>query len=83
REEWRPASRRGWSSCVAWGLLNIVMVGPSHKNPDTLFSTYVHDSLAGFATDNTRTTDPRVLYIGGDQKEKYAAVQTEKQLEVA
>ncbi|WP_316867449.1 EcoRI family type II restriction endonuclease, partial [Ralstonia mannitolilytica] len=36
REEWRPASRRGWSSCVAWGLLNIVMVGPSHKNPDTL-----------------------------------------------
>ncbi|CAJ0792526.1 hypothetical protein LMG18090_02854 [Ralstonia mannitolilytica] len=47
------------------------------------FSTYVHDSLSGFATDNTRTTDPRVLYIGGDQKEKYAAVQTEKQLEVA
>lgn len=39
------------------------------------FSMYVHDSLSGFATDNTRTTDPRVLYVGGDIKEKYAAVQ--------
>lgn len=47
------------------------------------FSIYVHDSLSGFATDNTRTTDPRVLYIGGDHKEKYAAVQREGQLEVA
>lgn len=41
------------------------------------FSVYVHDSLSGFATDNTRTTDPRVLYIGGDTKEKYAAIQRE------
>lgn len=47
------------------------------------FSTYVHDSLAGFSTDNTRTTDPRVLYIGGDNKEKYAAIKREMQLEAA
>lgn len=39
------------------------------------FSMYVHDSLSGFATDNTRTTDPRVLYVGGDSKEEYAAIQ--------
>ncbi|WP_354678674.1 T6SS phospholipase effector Tle1-like catalytic domain-containing protein [Cupriavidus plantarum] len=43
------------------------------------FSVYVHDSLSGFALDNTRTTDPRVLYIGDDTKEKYAAVDRDKQ----
>lgn len=38
------------------------------------FSLYVHDSLAGFSTDNTRPSDPRVIYIGGDVKYRYAAV---------
>lgn len=37
------------------------------------FNLYVHDSLAGFATDNTRPSDPRVIYIGGDIKKAYAA----------
>jgi len=37
------------------------------------FNLYVHDSLAGFATDNTRPSDPRVIYIGGDTKKAYAA----------
>jgi uncharacterized protein (DUF2235 family) len=36
------------------------------------FSTYVHDSLSGFAQDNTRPSDPRVIYIGGDVKKDYA-----------
>jgi beta-galactosidase/beta-glucuronidase len=43
------------------------------------FSVYVHDSLAGFALDNTRTSDPRVLYIGDDNKEKYASLERRKQ----
>jgi hypothetical protein len=38
------------------------------------FNTYVHDSLAGFAQDNTRPSDPRVIYIGGDVKKDYAAM---------
>lgn len=37
------------------------------------FNWLVHDSLAGFATDNTRPSDPRVIYIGGDNKKQYAA----------
>lgn len=37
------------------------------------FNTYVHDSLSGFAQDNTRPSDPRVIYIGGDTKKEYAA----------
>lgn len=37
------------------------------------FNIYVHDSLAGFAQDNTRPSDPRVIYIGGDNKKSYAA----------
>ena len=36
------------------------------------FNLYVHDSLAGFATDNTRPSDPRVIYLGGDVKYRYA-----------
>lgn len=38
------------------------------------FDRYVHDSLAGFDKDNTRPSDPRVLYVGGDTKKRYAAV---------
>lgn len=38
------------------------------------FNRYVHDSLAGFDKDNTRPSDPRVLYVGGDAKKRYAAV---------
>lgn len=36
------------------------------------FETYVHDSLAGFAKDATLPSDPRVIYIGGDDKLQYA-----------
>jgi hypothetical protein len=36
------------------------------------FDTYVHDSLAGFAKDATLPSDPRVIYIGGDEKLLYA-----------
>jgi hypothetical protein len=36
------------------------------------FDTYVHDSLAGFARDATLPSDPRVVYIGDDDKDRYA-----------
>ena len=36
------------------------------------FDTYIHDSLAGFAQDQTLPSDPRVMYIGGDTKMLYA-----------
>jgi hypothetical protein len=36
------------------------------------FDRYVHDSLSGFARDATLPSDPRVLYVGGDAKMRYA-----------
>lgn len=38
------------------------------------FETYVHDSLADFAQDATLPSDPRVVYIGGDEIELFAAL---------
>lgn len=37
-----------------------------------LFDQYVHDSLAGFGRDATFPSDPRVIYIGSDEKMKFA-----------
>ena len=37
------------------------------------FDDYVHDSLAGFDTDETWPSDPRIVYVGGDNKLRYAA----------
>jgi hypothetical protein len=36
------------------------------------FDRYVHDSLADFQLDSTLPSDPRVVYVGGDEKAKYA-----------
>jgi hypothetical protein len=47
---------------------------PSTSAAYRLFTTHVHDSLSGFAQDNTRPSDPRVIYIGGDTKKDYAAL---------
>ena len=38
------------------------------------FDEYIHDSLAGFAKDETWPSDPRILYVGGDNKLRYANV---------
>lgn len=38
------------------------------------FDRYVHDSLAGFAKDATLPSDPRVIYLGGDEKYQYASL---------
>lgn len=36
------------------------------------FDNYVHDSLAAFAGDATLPSDPRVVYLGGDEKYQFA-----------
>lgn len=36
------------------------------------FDDYVHDSLAGFDTDQTWPSDPRIVYVGGDRKLRFA-----------
>ena len=36
------------------------------------FDNLVHDSLAGFAGDATLPSDPRAIYLGGNEKYKYA-----------
>lgn len=38
------------------------------------FDNYVHDSLAGFGKDGTLPSDPRVVYVGDDEKLKYAGL---------
>lgn len=37
------------------------------------FDNYVHDSLAAFAGDATLPSDPRVVYLGGDEKYQFAS----------
>lgn len=37
-----------------------------------LFDHYVHDSMAGFDTDESWPSDPRIVYVGGDRKLRYA-----------
>jgi Uncharacterized alpha/beta hydrolase domain (DUF2235) len=41
------------------------------------FDDYVHDSLAGFDTDETWPSDPRIWYVGGDNKLRYAGLMTQ------
>ena len=43
----------------------------------SFFDNYVHDSLAGFGGDATLPSDPRVVYLGGDEKYQYASVESE------
>ncbi len=37
------------------------------------FDDYVHDSLAGFDIDESWPSDPRIVYVGGDNKLRYAS----------
>lgn len=43
----------------------------------SFFDNYVHDSLSPFALDATLPSDPRVVYMGGDEKLKYANLDSE------
>ena len=44
----------------------------AHPEILAFFDNYVHDSLAGFAKDQTLPSDPRVVYVGGDTESQYA-----------
>lgn len=46
--------------------------GLSDQTIIDFFDNYVHDSLSGFAKDATVPSDPRVVYLGGDEKYRYA-----------
>lgn len=50
--------------------------GLKDENIIAFFDNYVHDSLAGFARDATLPSDPRVIYLGGNEKYKYAELDT-------
>lgn len=39
------------------------------------FDKYVHDSLCGFGKDATLPSDPRVIFMGGDAKFRYAKLE--------
>jgi hypothetical protein len=47
----------------------------------SFFDSYLHDSLAGFAKDATLPSDPRVVYLGGDEKYKYASLNRGKKID--
>lgn len=47
--------------------------GLSDKKIIAFFDFYVHDSLPGFAKDATLPSDPRVIYVGGDEKLRFAS----------
>lgn len=51
--------------------------GLTDKTIIQFFDDYIHDSLAGFGADATIPSDPRVVYLGGDQKLAYASLETE------
>lgn len=44
------------------------------------FEKYVHDSLAGFGKDATLPSDPRVIYLGADEKLDYATLNPDRAL---
>lgn len=46
--------------------------GLNNQSVIHFFDEYIHDSLAGFGKDATLPSDPRVVYLGGDQKFAYA-----------
>jgi hypothetical protein len=53
--------------------------------PDALalFDNHVHDSLAGFAKDVTLPSDPRVVYVGLDEKSRFARSEQDATAETA
>ena len=44
-----------------------------HPEALALFEHHVHNSLAAFALDVTLPSDPRIVYVGRDQKSEFAA----------
>lgn len=48
--------------------------GLADKKVIEFFDKYVHDSLPGFAKDATLPSDPRVVYVGDDEKLRYVSL---------
>jgi hypothetical protein len=48
-------------------------MGLTDRSIISFFDNYVHDSLAAFAGDATLPSDPRVVYLGGDEKYQFAS----------
>lgn len=48
-----------------------------------MFDDYVHNSMAGFNTDESWPSDPRILYVGGDKKLRYASLENSSESNVA
>ena len=46
--------------------------GLRDRNVIEFFTDYVHDSLAGFDADETWPSDPRIVYVGSDNRLRYA-----------
>ena len=51
------------------------------SNHRSFFDLYVHDSLAGFAKDETLPSDPRCIYVGGDEESRHARASQAEQAE--
>lgn len=51
--------------------------GLTDKAIIAFFNDYIHDSLSGFGKDATIPSDPRVVYLGGDEKFAYAGLATD------
>lgn len=48
--------------------------GLRDANVIEFFNEYVHDSLGGFDTDETWPSDPRIVYVGSDNRLRYANI---------
>lgn len=72
RAELRPHYR---ALIAAYENEFIYKTGLNDEKIIDFFDTYVHDSLAGFAKDATLPSDPRVVYVGCDEKLKFALVE--------
>lgn len=57
--------------------------GMTDQTVISFFYNYVHDSLAAFAQDATLPSDPRVVYLGGDEKYEYALNAMDEHLDKA
>ena len=69
RENLRPHYKE---LIVAYENEYVLNKGLSDSGIIDFFDNYVHDSLAGFAGDATLPSDPRVIYLGGSFKYRYA-----------
>ena len=74
RKNPKLALRPHYRNLIAAYNAQYVSGDPLDEKLAAFFDRYVHDSLAGFATDATLPSDPRVIYAGGDNKIRYVGL---------